>query len=129
MKRGGIINAQLSGALARLGHTDMLVICDAGLPFPDGPEIVDLAFVLGTPGFETVLEGVLGEIVVERATAADEVAGGSPDIHRLLTGTFSKLDLVSHEELKQMSKVAKVAIRSGADTPYSNVILHCGVPF
>jgi D-ribose pyranose/furanose isomerase RbsD len=43
MKRGGILNAQLAGALARLGHTDTLVVCDAGLPIPPGSEVVDLA--------------------------------------------------------------------------------------
>ncbi|HKZ27462.1 MAG TPA: RbsD/FucU domain-containing protein, partial [Rubrobacteraceae bacterium] len=43
MRRGGILNAQLAGALARLGHTDTLVVCDAGLPIPPGSEVVDLA--------------------------------------------------------------------------------------
>ena len=36
MRRGGILNAQLAGALAQLGHTDTLVVCDAGLPIPPG---------------------------------------------------------------------------------------------
>jgi D-ribose pyranase len=59
MRRGGILNAQLAGALAGLGHTDALVVCDAGLPMPSGPEVVDLAFRFGVPGFETVLSGIL----------------------------------------------------------------------
>ncbi len=67
MRRGGILNAQLAGALARLGHTDTLVVCDAGLPIPPGPEVVDLAFKLGIPTFETVLSGILEELVVQDA--------------------------------------------------------------
>ena len=68
MKKGGIVNARLVYALARLGHTDRLVVCDAGLPIPPGTEIVDLAFRFGTPSFETVLDGILEELVIEGAT-------------------------------------------------------------
>jgi D-ribose pyranase len=49
------------------------VVCDAGLPIPPGPEVVDLAFRFGVPTFETVLSGLLEELVVEGATAAEEV--------------------------------------------------------
>lgn len=129
MKRDGIINAQLAGGLARLGHTDSLVICDAGLPIPPGPEVVDLAFRFGVPGFETVLTGLLEELVVEGATAAEEVEDQSPDMHQLLRSRFPELELVSHEELKRRVAGAKLVIRTGEATPYSNVILRCGVPF
>lgn len=37
MKRGGISNAYLAGALAWLGHTHTVVVCDARLPQPDTP--------------------------------------------------------------------------------------------
>ena len=67
MKKEGIINARLAGALAGLGHTDHVVVCDAGLPIPPGPEVVDLAFRFGVPSFETVLSGVLEELVIEGA--------------------------------------------------------------
>ena len=59
MKRDGIINAQLAYEIARLGHTDLVVVCDAGLPIPEGPAVVDLAFCLGVPSFGTVLSGLL----------------------------------------------------------------------
>jgi D-ribose pyranase len=36
MKRGGILNSRLAGATARLGHTDLVVVCGAGLPIPPG---------------------------------------------------------------------------------------------
>ena len=72
MKKSGILNARLAYSLARLGHTDLLVVCDAGLPILSGPEVVDLAFRFGVPSFEVVLSGLLEELVVEGATAARE---------------------------------------------------------
>jgi D-ribose pyranase len=129
MKRGGIINANLAGLLARLGHTDLVVVCDAGLPIPAGPAVVDLAFRFGVPTFETVLSGLLEELVVEGATAAEEVESQNSASYELLSSRFPDLELVSHEELKRMVARAKLVVRTGEATPYSNVILRCGVPF
>ena len=128
MKRGGIINARLAGELARLGHTDLVVVCDAGLPIPTGPAVVDLAFRLGTPSFETVLSGLLEEIVVEGATVAEETRE-NPDVARVLRELLPDAGLVAHNELKRMTAGAKLVVRTGEATPYANVILRCGVPF
>ncbi len=128
MKRGGIINARLAGELARLGHTDLVVVCDAGLPIPTGPAVVDLAFRLGVPSFETVLSGLLEEIVVEGATAAEETRE-NPDVARVLHDLPPDLGLVTHYELKRMTAGAKLVVRTGEATPYANVILRCGVAF
>jgi D-ribose pyranase len=128
MKREGIINASLLGSLGRLGHTDLVVVCDAGLPIPPGPTVVDLAFRFGVPSFETVLSGLLGELVIEGACAAVEVEQ-NPATRKLLEESFPELGLVPHEELKRMVAGAKLVVRTGEATPYSNVILRCGVPF
>jgi D-ribose pyranase len=128
MKKEGIINARLAGALAGLGHTDHVVVCDVGLPIPPGPEVVDLAFQFGVPSFETVLSGLLEELVVEGATAAEEVER-NPRSHGILMTRLPDLGFVPHEELKRMVPGAKLVIRTGEATPYSNVILRCGVPF
>ena len=128
MKKSGIINAKLAGALAGLGHTDQVVICDAGLPLPRGPEVVDLAFRLGVPSFEVVLSALLEELVVEGATAAEEVERNTRS-HEYLTANLPDLGPVPHEELKRMVAGAKLVVRTGEATPYSNVILRCGVPF
>ena len=129
MKKRGIINAQLAYSLARLGHTDLLVVCDAGLPIPSGPEVVDLAFRFGVPSFDVVLHGLLDELVVESATAAEEVEEQNPAVRELLGSRLSDLDFVSHEELKHLSSTARIFVRTGEATPYANVVLHCGVPF
>ena len=129
MRKGGIVNARLAYALARLGHTDRLVICDAGLPIPPGSETVDLAFQFGTPSFETVLDGLLDELVVEGATAAEEVKEHNSVVHDLMDSRLPDLDFVPHEGLKRISSTARLVVRTGEATPYANVILRCGVPF
>ena len=43
MKKTGIINSAISKVLSDLGHTDRIVIADAGLPVPAGVPKMDLA--------------------------------------------------------------------------------------
>ena len=129
MKKSGILNRHLAGALAHLGHTDRVVVCDAGMPIPDGPQVVDLAFRAGVPRFAEVLTGLLDELVVESATAASEVKECNPETADLLNGFFPGLELVSHEELKAHTRQARLVVRTGEVRPYANVMLHCGVPF
>ncbi|MFJ8469487.1 D-ribose pyranase [Streptomyces swartbergensis] len=129
MKRNGILNRHLAGALAELGHGDGVLVCDAGMPIPDGPRVVDLAFRAGVPAFAEVLEGLLAELVVEGATAATEVREANQEASDLLDGHFPSLNLVSHERLKELSAGARLVVRTGEARPYANVLLRCGVFF
>ena len=129
MKRGGILHAELAGALARLGHTDLVVIADCGLPRPRGVPVVDLAVTLGVPGFADVLRAVAAEIVVEAAEVATETETANPAAQALVTSLFGEPGSLSHEELKARSTGAALIIRTGEATPYANVLLRCGVPF
>jgi D-ribose pyranase len=129
VKKAGILNRQLSGALAELGHTDEVLVCDAGMPIPAGPRVVDLAFRAGVPSFAEVLDGLLAELVVEGATAAAEVRGANPAAAALLDGRFPELALVPHERLKELSRGARLVVRTGEARPYANVLLRCGVFF
>ncbi|MFF2130300.1 D-ribose pyranase [Streptomyces olivochromogenes] len=129
MKKAGILNRHLSGALAELGHGDGVLVCDAGMPIPAGPRVVDLAFRAGIPPFAEVLDGLLEELVVEGATAAHEIRGANPEATALLDACFPTLSTVSHEELKSLSAGAKLIVRTGEARPYANVLLRCGVFF
>ncbi|OIJ90533.1 D-ribose pyranase [Streptomyces monashensis] len=126
MKKAGILNRHLAGALAELGHGDGVLVCDAGMPIPAGPRVVDLAFRAGVPSFAEVLGGLLAELVVEGATAARELRGPN---RALLEGHFRDLDLVPHERLKELSAGARLVVRTGEARPYANVLLRCGVFF
>ncbi|MFH8937747.1 D-ribose pyranase [Streptomyces griseosporeus] len=129
MKKAGILNRHLSGALAELGHGHRVLVCDAGMPIPDGPRVVDLAFRAGVPSFAQVLDGLLAELVVEGATAASEVRGANPEAAALLDGRFPGLELVPHAALKERSAGARLVVRTGEARPYANVLLTCGVFF
>jgi D-ribose pyranase len=74
MKKHGILNHELVEVIATLGHTDALVIADAGLPIPAEVRRIDLAVVGGVPRFMEVLRAVLDEMQVEHATVAGEMA-------------------------------------------------------
>ncbi|MFE9999490.1 D-ribose pyranase [Streptomyces avermitilis] len=129
MKKAGILNRHLAGALAELGHGHGVLVCDAGMPVPAGPRVVDLAFRAGVPSFAEVLDGLLDELVVEGATAAREIREANPGATALLQTRFPALELVSHEELKSLSANTRLIVRTGEARPYANVLLRCGVFF
>ncbi|WP_097866954.1 D-ribose pyranase [Streptomyces sp. rh34] len=129
MKKSGILNRHLAGALAELGHGDGVLVCDAGMPIPPGPRVIDLAFRAGTPSFAEVLDGLLDELVVEGATAAQEIREANPEAAALLDGHFPWLELVPHDGLKALTSAARLVVRTGEARPYANVLLRCGVFF
>ncbi|MDN3293840.1 D-ribose pyranase [Streptomyces ficellus] len=129
MKRSGILNRHLSGALAELGHGHDVLVCDAGMPIPRGPRVVDLAFRAGVPSFAEVLDGLLAELVVASATAAHETRTANPPAARLLQDRLPALTLVPHDDLKTLSTAAHLVVRTGEARPYANVLLRCGVFF
>ena len=73
MFKHGILNSHIAKLLADLGHTDTVVIADAGLPVPPGVPKIDLALTLGTPGFQEVTKLIADEMAVEKVTAAHKV--------------------------------------------------------
>ncbi|GAA2423039.1 D-ribose pyranase [Streptomyces pulveraceus] len=106
-----------------------MLICDVGMPVPAGPRVVDLAFRAGVPSFAEVLDGLLDELVVEGATAADEIRDANPEAARLLAARLPGLAHVPHDELKALSTGARLVVRTGEARPYANVLLWCGVFF
>jgi len=129
MKKSGILNRHLAGALAELGHGDGVLVCDAGMPIPDGPRVVDLAFRAGVPSFAEVVDGLLEELVVEGGTAAAEIRDANPQAAHLLAKRLPTLTHVPHENLKILSRGARLIVRTGEARPYANVLLRCGVFF
>jgi D-ribose pyranase len=132
MKRHGHLNREVSRILARMGHTDSIVIADCGLPIPDGVECVDLSLTLGEPAFLRVLDSVLADFRAERAIFASEARERNPAVMSrasLLTGEGVNVDFVTHDRLKELSHQAKGIIRTGEAKPFANVILYSGVIF
>ncbi|QKG83824.1 D-ribose pyranase [Kroppenstedtia pulmonis] len=131
MKKTGILNSDITRVISLMGHTDRIVICDAGLPIPNGVERIDLAVKAGLPSFQEVLEVVLSEMEVEKAYRAIEMEEVSPGLKEELEKTLGGIETVtiSHERFKELCQEAKAVIRTGECTPYANVILQAGVIF
>lgn len=129
MKKQGILNRELAGIFARLGHTDKIVIADCGLPIPDGVTCIDLAYKLGEPSFQSILEVVLDDLKVEHAYLAEEIKVANETIHSFILQNVEPVTYISHEQFKKMTSEAKVIIRTGEITPYANIMLQSGVIF
>ncbi len=131
MKKTLLLNAALSHAVARLGHGDMIVVADAGLPVPEGRLCIDLALSPGIPGFMQVLRAVLSEMQVERAIVASEMPRRCPALRESLGAELPGVPIeeLSHESLKALTARAAVIVRTGEFTPFANVVLVAGVVF
>lgn len=128
MKRHGIVNSHIAKIFADLGHTDTIVVADAGLPIPDGITKIDLSLQQGVPRFLDVVRLLSDEMVVEKTTVANEMEQNEA-VHDGFKATFDDVEYISHESLKQQVKNAKAVIRTGEVTPFANCILHAGVTF
>lgn len=66
MKKGTVLNSEISSVISRLGHTDTLVVCDAGLPIPNSTARIDMALTQGVPSFMQVVDVVTRESRLRR---------------------------------------------------------------
>ena len=119
MKKRGILNAQLSYLLAALGHKDLFMIGDAGMPIPE------------VPTFKQVLDAVLDEVQVEGYYLAHEIKEFNPELEEYIKAGLpeAEVEYMPHEDLKKFSGKCRFAIRTGEFSPYPNVILRAGVVF
>lgn len=131
MKKTGIINQPISTVISGLGHTDSLVIADAGLPIPDDVNRIDLALKEGVPSFLVTLEVILSEMQVEKAIIALEIKEKSPTIEKRIIELLGNVpvEYISHENFKLETNTAKAIIRTGEFSPFANIILLSGVVF
>lgn len=131
MKKGLLLNYDISSVIAKMGHTDMLVVADCGLPIHNATRI-DLALKRGTPGFLETLDTVLSELCVEKVILSEEIRAISPEMHAEILRRFPDnitVEYMNHEEFKKMTQNSTAIIRTGEDTAYANAILVSGVVF
>lgn len=131
MKHGPILNAELSKAIALMGHGDLFMICDAGFPIPLDCWRIDLAITRNLPDLYTVLDLVLSELTVEKVLYADLVREHNfPLLQQLevtFDGTGAELEAVPNDHLMgELAHTAKVIVRTGAFNPWGNIGLICG---
>jgi len=130
MKSGKLLNAELSYAIASMGHTDLMIVCDAGFPIPSDAWRIDLAIVPDVPDLETVLTAISEAFIAEKVSYAAEMVENNPPLYQKVKRIFSASDHepIPHEQiLSEMAAKAKVIVRTGAFDPWGNILLYSGV--
>lgn len=139
MKKGNLLNSEISYVISKMGHTDSLTIGDCGLPIPEVVQRIDLAVTKGLPEFIPVLLVILEELFIEKVILANEIITQNPELNNKIIEIIHKtekkqnrtieIDYVQHEEFKKKSTNSKAIIRTGEYKSYANIILVSGVTF
>jgi D-ribose pyranase len=126
MIKTGVLNPQVLSLLARVRHTNTLVIADRGFPFWPQIETVDLSLVDDVPTVLQVLAAIRPNFNAGKAWMAQEFLGANGKKTRAqfvaaLKGASVKFE--PHVEFKKRVPLAIGLIRTGDTTQYGNVIL------
>jgi D-ribose pyranase len=129
MLKSGILNPQILSLVARVRHTNMLVIADRGFPFWPQIETVDLSLVDDVPTVLQVLAAIRPHFIIAKAWMADEFLKHNSEATQArfaeaLAGIAVAYE--PHGELKRRVPHAIGLIRSGDTIQYANVIIESG---
>jgi len=129
MLKTGILNPHLLSLLARVRHTNTLVIADRGFPSWPGMEIIDLSLVDDVPTVLQVLTAVKSNFVIAQAFMAEEFTRyNAPErllaVESALAG--APLSFEPHDLLKKRIPSATGLIRTGDTIQYANMVLVSG---
>lgn len=126
MLKTGILNPHLLALLARVRHTNTLVIADRGFPFWPQIETVDLSLVDDLPTVLQVLTALRPNFVIGKAWMAREFKRENAPATQAKFAEVLKgapLHFEPHTEFKQRVPHAIGLIRTGDTVQYANVIL------
>ena len=126
MLRSGILNPQLNSLLARVRHTNTLVIADRGFPFWPQIETVDISLIDDIPRVLDVLRAIRANFVVGQLWMAKEFqTSNDPEVYASFEQAIKGIPVSfePHIEFKRRVPSAIGLIRTGDATPYANMIL------
>jgi D-ribose pyranase len=129
MLKTGILNPHVLSLLARVRHTNALVIADRGFPSWPGLETVDLALVDGVPTVLQVLAAIRAQHVVAAAYMAEEFRRENAPATRRAFAAALRGVAVTHEphvDFKRRVPGAIGLIRTGDTVQYANLIVVSG---
>jgi D-ribose pyranase len=126
MLRRGILNPAILSLIARVRHTNTLVIADRGFPFWPQIETVDISLVDDIPTVRQVLAAIKDNFSLGAAFMAEEFLGenGEP-VRREYANLLAPLEIhfEPHLEFKKRVPHAVGLIRTADTTQYGNIIL------
>lgn len=126
MLKAGILNPRINSLLARVRHTNTLVIADRGFPFWPQIETVDISLVDDVPRVIDVLRAVLPNFQVGSVWMAEEFLHVNNNAARQAIATaLNGIDTnyEPHILFKKRVPHAIGLIRTGDTTQYANIIL------
>jgi D-ribose pyranase len=125
MKRLTLLNAEISRAVASLGHGDLFVLADAGHAIPRGADRIDIALRPGVPSMLEVLGTVLTELRAEAYVVCDEIATANPHLDQAYRRALTGVERVAlpYADFRALVHDAKSVIRTGEVTAHANLIL------
>lgn len=129
MLKTGLLNPHVLSLLARVRHTNALVIADRGFPSWPGLETVDLSLVDGVPTVLQVVAALRPNFVVAEAFMAQEFRRVNDAATRRAFALALRGVPVTHEphvEFKRRVPGAIGLIRTGDTVQYANLILVSG---
>src|SRR4051812_40745659 len=126
MLKSGVINPSVLSLLARVRHTNALVIADRGFPFWAEIETIDLSLVDGVPTVLQVLRAVRQNFAIGEAFMAEEfLLANTPATRKAFAAALGgvKLGHEPHAAFKKRVPAAIGLIRTGDTVQYANMIL------
>jgi D-ribose pyranase len=126
MLKTGLLNPRVLDLVARVRHTNTLVIADRGFPFWPGLETVDLSLVDDVPTVLQVLRALRENFIVGKAWMAEEFrASNPPRTQREFTAALQRVELTFEPHVQFKTRVPKAIglIRTGDTVQYANLIL------
>jgi D-ribose pyranase len=126
MLRSGILNPQVASLLARVRHTNTLVIADRGFPFWPKIETVDISLIDDVPTVVDVVQALRAQWIAGKACMAKEfLQANDSKAQARFAAALDGLAVAyeTHVEFKMRVPDAIGIIRTGDTTPYANVIL------
>lgn len=129
MLQDGILNPHILDLLARIRHTNTLVIADWAFPFWPEIETVDIALTRDIPTILDLLDLLAPNFKVGRIYQAEEFVASNPTekiqafesaFARFASATVERLP---HLSFKKLVPHAIGLIRTGDSTAYGNLIL------
>jgi D-ribose pyranase len=129
MIQTGILNPRLLSLVARVRHTNCLVIADRGFPFWPDIETLDLSLVDNIPTVLQVVAALRSNVLIARAWMAQEFvqANDQATLARFQIALKNvPLDFEPHAKFKKRVPTAIGLVRTADTTPYSNLIVESG---
>jgi D-ribose pyranase len=126
MLKTGILNPDLICLLARVRHTNTLVIADRGFPFWPKVETIDISLVDDIPTVLDVLRAIRPNFIIGHAWMADEFRrDNTPEVQQRFAAALEGVSITiePHDIFKDRVPAAVGLIRTGDTIQYANVII------